>query len=33
MVQAVYPPGRHVSVKVRTFLDYLVKRLCDGPAG
>jgi DNA-binding transcriptional LysR family regulator len=27
VVQAVYPPG-HVSVKVRTFLDFLVDRLC-----
>lgn len=30
VVQAVYPPGRHVSVKVRTFLDFLVERLCPG---
>jgi DNA-binding transcriptional LysR family regulator len=29
VVQAVYPPG-HVSVKVRTFLDFLVERLCSG---
>jgi DNA-binding transcriptional LysR family regulator len=28
VVQAVYPPGRHVSAKVRTFLDFLVERLC-----
>lgn len=28
VVQAVYPPGRHVPVKVRTFLDFLVERLC-----
>ncbi len=30
VVQAVYPPGRHVSVKLRTFLDFLVERLCQG---
>lgn len=30
VVQAVYPPGRHVPVKVRTFLDFLVERLCCG---
>jgi len=29
MVQAVYPPGRHISVKMRTFLDFLVERLCQ----
>jgi len=29
VVQAVYPPGRHVSVKLRTFLDFLVERLCQ----
>lgn len=27
VVQAVYPPGRHLSTKVRTFLDFLIKRL------
>ncbi|HEX7967577.1 MAG TPA: hypothetical protein VF502_05115, partial [Stellaceae bacterium] len=27
MIQAVYPPSRHVSVKVRTFLDLLAGRL------
>src|SRR5215472_15404092 len=32
VVQAVYPPGRHVSAKVRTFLDFLVERLCTTPA-
>lgn len=31
VLQAVYPPGRHVSVKVRTFLDFLVERLCGEP--
>jgi DNA-binding transcriptional LysR family regulator len=31
VVQAVYPPGRHISVKVRTFLDFLVERLCSAP--
>jgi DNA-binding transcriptional LysR family regulator len=29
VVQAVYPAGRHVSVKLRTFLDFLVERLCQ----
>jgi DNA-binding transcriptional LysR family regulator len=29
-VQAVYPAGPHVSVKLRTFLDFLVERLCPG---
>ena len=28
VVQAVYPSGQHVPVKVRTFLDFLVERLC-----
>ena len=32
VVQAVYPPGRHVSAKVRTFLDFLAERLCTMPA-
>jgi DNA-binding transcriptional LysR family regulator len=26
-IQAVYPSGRHVSVKLRTFLDFVTKRL------
>jgi DNA-binding transcriptional LysR family regulator len=30
-IQAVYPPSRHVSVKVRTFLDFLVERLHEQP--
>jgi DNA-binding transcriptional LysR family regulator len=30
VVQAVYPPGQHIPVKVRTFLDFLVERLCPG---
>ena len=30
VVQAVYPPGRHLPTKVRTFLDFLVERLCSG---
>ncbi|HZB92295.1 MAG TPA: LysR family transcriptional regulator [Stellaceae bacterium] len=30
VLQAVYPPGRHLPVKVRTFLDFLVERLCLG---
>ena len=32
VVQAVYPPGRHISAKVRTFLDFLIERLCTTPA-
>jgi DNA-binding transcriptional LysR family regulator len=32
IIQAVYPPGRHLSTKVRTFLDFLIKRLREpGP--
>jgi DNA-binding transcriptional LysR family regulator len=31
LVQAVYPPGRHHSVKFRTFLDFVVRRLCEAP--
>jgi DNA-binding transcriptional LysR family regulator len=27
IIRAVYPPGRHLSTKVRTFLDFLIKRL------
>lgn len=30
-VQAVYPASRHLSVKVRSFLDFLVQRLHDQP--
>lgn len=30
-VQAVYPASRHLSVKVRSFLDFLVKRLREQP--
>jgi DNA-binding transcriptional LysR family regulator len=32
VIQAVYPASRHLSVKVRSFLDFLVKRLRDEPA-
>jgi DNA-binding transcriptional LysR family regulator len=32
VIQAVYPASRHLSVKVRSFLDFLVKRLHDEPA-
>ncbi len=28
---AVYPPGRHLSTKVRTFIDFLVERLKQQP--
>ena len=31
-VQAVYPASRHLSIKVRTFLDFLVERLHEQPA-
>jgi DNA-binding transcriptional LysR family regulator len=31
VVQAVYPPSRHLSVKVRSFLDFVVKRLHEQP--
>jgi len=31
-VQAVYPPGRHTSIKVRTFVDFLVEKLGTAPA-
>jgi DNA-binding transcriptional LysR family regulator len=30
-VQAVYPASRHLSVKVRSFLDFLVKRMHEQP--
>lgn len=28
-IQAVYPPGRHLSAKVRSFLDFLVERFAE----
>jgi DNA-binding transcriptional LysR family regulator len=31
VVQAVYPASRHLSVKVRSFLDFLIKRLHEQP--
>jgi len=31
VIQAVYPASRHLSVKVRSFLDFLVKRLHEQP--
>lgn len=31
VVQAVYPASRHLSVKVRTFLDFLARRLINDP--
>jgi DNA-binding transcriptional LysR family regulator len=31
VIQAVYPAGRHLSVKVRSFLDFLVKRMHEQP--
>jgi hypothetical protein len=36
-IQAVYPGGRHLSTRVRTFLDFVAKRLrevdIDRPKG
>jgi DNA-binding transcriptional LysR family regulator len=31
MMQAIYPASRHLSVKVRSFLDFLVQRLHEQP--
>ena len=31
-INAVYPSRRHLSAKVRTFVDYLVSRFADAPA-
>lgn len=31
IIQAIYPASRHVSAKVRTFLDFVIKRLDQGP--
>jgi DNA-binding transcriptional LysR family regulator len=31
VVQAVYPPSRNLSVKLRSFLDFVVKRLREQP--
>jgi hypothetical protein len=31
VLQAVYPASRHLSVKVRSFLDFLVQRLREQP--
>src|SRR6202035_2060215 len=30
-IQAIYPASRHLSVKVRSFLDFLVQRLHEQP--
>jgi DNA-binding transcriptional LysR family regulator len=30
-VQAIYPASRHLSIKVRTFIDFLVDRLREQP--
>jgi DNA-binding transcriptional LysR family regulator len=32
VIQAIYPASRHLSVKVRTFIDFLVSRLDERPA-
>jgi DNA-binding transcriptional LysR family regulator len=29
---AIYPPTRHLSVKVRLFIDFLVERFVSDPA-
>jgi DNA-binding transcriptional LysR family regulator len=31
VIQALYPASRHLSVKVRSFLDFLIKRLHEQP--
>jgi DNA-binding transcriptional LysR family regulator len=31
-IYAVYPPGRHLSVKVRSFVDFLVPRFGERPS-
>lgn len=31
-IQAVYPPGRHLSAKVRSFVDFLTPRFGERPA-
>jgi DNA-binding transcriptional LysR family regulator len=31
-LHALYPPGRHLSAKVRSFIDFLVARFGDEPA-
>jgi DNA-binding transcriptional LysR family regulator len=31
VLQAVYPASRHLSIKVRSFLDFLVQRLREQP--
>jgi DNA-binding transcriptional LysR family regulator len=31
VIQAVYPASRHLSVKVRSFIDFMVKRLHEQP--
>lgn len=30
-VHALYPPGRHLAIKVRVFIDFLVAHFRDGP--
>ena len=30
---AIYPPTRHLAVKVRLFIDFLVARFSAGPEG
>jgi hypothetical protein len=31
-IYALYPPGRHLSVKVRSFVDFLVPRFGERPS-
>src|SRR5262249_36113452 len=31
VIQAVYPASRHLSVKVRSFLDFVIKRVHEQP--
>jgi DNA-binding transcriptional LysR family regulator len=30
-IYAIYPPTRHLAVKVRLFIDFLVERFSAGP--
>jgi DNA-binding transcriptional LysR family regulator len=32
-VHAIYPPGRHLSAKVRAFVDFLVNHFKERPLG
>jgi DNA-binding transcriptional LysR family regulator len=32
-VHAIYPPGRHLSAKVRAFVDFLANHFKERPLG